>query len=95
MPLFSLTTYWHWSLKELTNQCHKSTEFTYFDSSLLKEKILSKDHNGESNQWHEWPAIVKSNLKSISVFPRSFVAIGFQVRVRYSVGFKIEVSSVI
>ena len=23
---------------------------------------------GESKQWHEWPAIVKSNLKSILVF---------------------------
>ena len=24
--------------------------------------------NDESKQWHEWPAIVKSNLKSILVF---------------------------
>ena len=30
--------------------------------------MLSKDHNGESKQWHERPAIVKSNLKSILVF---------------------------
>ena len=67
MPLFSLTIYWQWSLKGLTNQGHKSTEFTFVDSSLLKEKILSKDHNGESNQWHEWAAIVKSNLKSILI----------------------------
>ena len=28
-------------------------KFTFFDSSLLKAKIFSKDHNGESNQWHE------------------------------------------
>ena len=68
MLLFSLTIYWHWSLKGRTNYGHKSTEFTFFDSSLLKEKILSKDHYGESNQWHEWSAIVKSNLKSILVF---------------------------
>ena len=37
----------------------------------MKEKILSKDHNwetnGESNQWHEQPATVKFNLKSILV----------------------------
>ena len=26
--------------------------------------------NGESKQWHEWPVIVKSNLKSILVFVR-------------------------
>ena len=58
-----LTIYWHWSLG------HKYTEFTFFfDNSLLKEKILSKDHNGESKQWHERPAIVKSNLKLILVF---------------------------
>ena len=46
MPLFSLTMYWHWSLKGRTNHGHKST-----------------DHNGKNNQWHEWPAIVKSNFK--------------------------------
>ena len=44
----------------------------FFDSSLLEGKNSSKDHNWEtnrdSNQWHEWPAIVKSNLKSILVF---------------------------
>ena len=28
----------------------------------MKEKILSRDHNGESNQWHKWPAIVKLDL---------------------------------
>ena len=72
MPLFALTIYWYWSLKGRTNRGHKSTEFTLFDNSLMKEKILSKDHNletnGDSNQWQEWPAIVKSNLKSILVF---------------------------
>ena len=46
------------SLKGRTNHGHKSTELTLFDNSLLKEKILSKDHNGESKQWYEWPAIV-------------------------------------
>ena len=40
----------------------------FFNNSLLKEKTLSKDHNGESNQWHEWSAIIMSNLKSILVF---------------------------
>ena len=44
MPLFALAIYWHWSLKGRINHGHKSTEFTFFDSSLLKEKI-SKDHN--------------------------------------------------
>ena len=43
-----------------------------FDSSLLKEKILSKNHNretnGESKRWHERLAIVKSNLNLILVF---------------------------
>ena len=38
----------------------------HFYIPLLKEKTLSKDHNwetnGESNQWHEWPAIYKSIL---------------------------------
>ena len=68
MPLFSLTIYWPWSLKGRTNHGHKSTEFTFFDSSLSKEKIFSKDHISESNQCHGWPAIVKSNLKSILVF---------------------------
>ena len=37
----------------LSNHGHKCTELTFFDNSLLKEKIISKDHNGESNQWHE------------------------------------------
>ena len=32
------------------------------------EKILDNDHNDESKQWHEWPAIVKSNLKAILFF---------------------------
>ena len=72
MPLFSLIIYWHWFLKGRTNHGHKSTELSFFDSSLLKEKILSKDQNretiGENNQWHEWPAILKSNLKLILVF---------------------------
>ena len=45
MPPFSLTIYWHWFLKGRTNRGHQSTEFTFFDSSLLKEKILSEDHN--------------------------------------------------
>ena len=45
MPLVALTLYWHWSLKGGINRGHKSTEFTFLDSSLLKEKILSKDHN--------------------------------------------------
>ena len=60
MPLFSLTIYWHWSLK---NHGHK---FTFFDNLLLKKKILFKDH-GESKQWHELPAIVK-----ILVFVKHF-----------------------
>ena len=47
MPLFALTIYWHRSLKGQTNHGHKSNEFTFCDNSLLKEKILSKDHNGE------------------------------------------------
>ena len=73
MPLFALTIYWHWYLNERTNHGHKSTELTYFDSSLLIEgkNIYPVDHNwennSESNQWHEWPPIVKSNLKSIFV----------------------------
>ena len=45
MPLSALTIYWHFSLKGRKNRGHRSTEFTFFDSSLLKEKILSKDHN--------------------------------------------------
>ena len=68
----SLIVYWHWFLMGRTNHGHKSTEFTFFDSSLLKDKISSKDHNwetnGESNQWHQCPAILKSKLKSILVF---------------------------
>ena len=48
MPLFALTIYWHSSLKGRRNHGHKSKEFTFFDNSLLKENILSKDHNGES-----------------------------------------------
>ena len=47
---------------------HKSTKFILFNNSLLRENILAKARNGESNQWHEWPAIVKCNLKSILVF---------------------------
>ena len=58
MPLFALTIYWHWSLKGRTNHGHNFTELTFFDNPLLKEKILSKDHYGESKQWHEQPAIV-------------------------------------
>ena len=42
--------------------------FKFCYNSFLKEKILSKDHNGDSNQWHEWPAIFKSNIKLILVF---------------------------
>ena len=77
MPLFALTIYWHWSLKERTQSWScKSTELTFVDNSLLKEKILSKDHNGESKQWHELPAIVKSNLKSILVFVKHSPGIG-------------------
>ena len=69
MPLFALTIKWHWSLKGCTDHDHKSTEFSFLDNSLLKETILfSKDHIGESRQWHERPAIVESNLKSILVF---------------------------
>ena len=46
MPLLvPLTIPGHWSFKGRTNRGHKSTEFTFFDSSLLKEKVLSKDHN--------------------------------------------------
>ena len=68
MPLFAITIYWHWSLKGRTNYGHKSTEFTFWDNSVLKENIVSKDHNGESKQWHDRPAIVISNVKSILVF---------------------------
>ena len=68
MSMFVLTIYLHWSPKGRTNHGHKSTEFTFFDNSLLKGKILSKDHNGESKQWYERPAKVKSNLKSFLVF---------------------------
>ena len=69
MPLFALTVYWHWSLKGRTNHGHKSTEFIFFDNSLLKEKyylkIIIERPNDDSNQWH---VIVKSNLNSILVF---------------------------
>ena len=68
LPLFAITIYWHWSLKGLANHGHKSTEFTFMDTLLLKEKLLSKDHNCEGKQWHDRPAIVKSNLKSSLVF---------------------------
>ena len=68
MPLFALTVYWHWFLKGHTNHGHKSTKFIFFDNSLLKEKILSKDHNGERKQWHDQPAIFKYNLNLILVF---------------------------
>ena len=54
--------------KDVQIMVKKSTEYTFLDDSLLKENILSKDHNGKSKQWHDWPAIVKSNLKSILVF---------------------------
>ena len=62
MPLFALTIYWHWSLNGCTNHGHKSTDFMFVDNSLLKKKILSTDHNGDSKQWHEWPPIVNSIL---------------------------------
>ena len=68
MPLFALTINLHWSLKGRTNHGHKSTKFQFVENSILKEKMLSKDHNGKSNQWHEWLAIVKSNLKLILNF---------------------------
>ena len=42
MPLFALTIYWQWSLKGCTNHGHKSTDFTFFDNSLLKEKYYLK-----------------------------------------------------
>ena len=93
MPLFSLIIYWHWFLKERTNRGHKSTEFTFVDSLLLKKKILSEDHNwetkGESKQWHERPAIVTSYLKSILVFvkhspgPTLDEAIGSGISLRF------------
>ena len=44
MPLVPLTIPGI-GFKERTNSGHKSTEFTFFASSLLKGKILSKDHN--------------------------------------------------
>ena len=71
MPLFSLTIYWHLSLKGCTNHGHKSTKFTFCYSLLLKAKILSKDHNGESNQWHEWPATV--NLSLCETLPYAYL----------------------
>ena len=42
MPLFALTIYWHWSLKEPTDHGHKSTECTFVDDSLLKGKYYLK-----------------------------------------------------
>ena len=72
MPLFALTIYWHLSLKGRANRGHKSTEITFFDSSLLKEKsylkIITERLKVRANQWHERPAIFKSNFKSISFF---------------------------
>ena len=46
MPLFALTIYWQYglSIKGRTNHGHTSTEVQLY-SSLLKEKMLSKDHN--------------------------------------------------
>ena len=61
MPLVSLTISGIAFSRDVPNRGNKSTEFTSLDD-------YHKDHNGESNQWHEWPAIVKSNLKSILVF---------------------------
>ena len=66
MPPFALTIYWHWSLKGRKNHGHKSTEL-YFLIIIEGKKIISKDQNGESKQWHERPAIFKFNLKSILV----------------------------
>ena len=69
MPLFSLTISWQWFLKGL------QIVVTIFSKNLpllivhyWRKKYISKYHNweanGESNQWHKWPA----NLKSILVF---------------------------
>ena len=68
MPLFALTIYCYLSLKGRIHHGHTSTELTFFDNLSLKEKIISKDYNGECNQWHELPTKVKSNLKSILVY---------------------------
>ena len=73
MSLFALTLYWHWSFKGCTNHGSQIYRiYIFVDNSLLKEKVLSKDHNGERKQWHEQPAIVKSNLKLILVFVKHF-----------------------
>ena len=49
MPLIARTIYWQLSLKGRKNHGHESTEFIFVDNSLLKEKILYEDHNGETN----------------------------------------------
>ena len=73
MPLLALTIYWQWSLMGHTNHCHKSTELTFFDNSLLKEKknylkILIERPMVRATSGMNGLPYLSPNLKSILVF---------------------------
>ena len=51
-----------------TNTIIKKYEFCRFVTMICTSLERPMPVNGERKLWHEWPAIVKSNLKTILVF---------------------------